>query len=87
MNIYIAVSDNREDHPTVLGAFASDSDAYARLGRYHRENNDADDMESRWFDKSVCQMSDEELGRAQINQGCIFGEVWTHPLIQSNVEM
>lgn len=81
MNVYIAISDSRDDHDPVLGVFESVSSAYARLGRYHRKNNSTDEMESRWFNKSVNDMSDEELGRAQINQGCIFGEVWAHPVI------
>ena len=74
--VYIAFSDGRERHDPILGVYQKESDAYKRLGKYHRENNSIEDMECDWHKKHVSLMSDEELGHADLNDySCIIGGV------------
>ena len=82
MKIYIAVSDSRESHDPILGVYKKESDAYARVGKYSREYNTVEEMTSEYHDKPIEEMSDEELGRAPLNQwSCIIGYVEEHDLI------
>lgn len=77
--VYIAFPDGREHGEPILGIYWEESDAYKRLGKYHREVNKVEDMESRRFKKSVTEMTDEELGYADLNDySCIVGGVMKH---------
>jgi hypothetical protein len=77
MKIYIAMSDGRErSHDPILGVYKKESDAYARLGKYAREHNTVEEMTHQWLIKPIEEMTDEELGKTQLNQwSCSSGSV------------